>query len=295
MTVGEAFAQFAEKRILQKPKGPATYRQACVWLRPLWERSFPDLTNYELEAWYHDIPPKAMATRTLQQLSGCYRWWLHRRLPGLTVNPCQGIRPHKSKYRKAIIHLGEEMQRYLGGLALLSLKDQNYFEMCMGVSAREMEIARLRWTHLDLTLGHVRIWQSKTQTWKRLAIPPTPLAQLRQLYPARCCEWVYCRAHHGPWSHTDIHRQFEKVKAAANLRHLCVHDLRRSRISHVYAQSKDIKLCQEMAGHASPQQTWRYIVVEVSEEANAVNCTVDELMRQPNAALSVSSCSPRST
>jgi integrase len=286
LTVGEAYAALAEQQMRAGTWGPNYDRQNRRWLAPLLVRPFRDLTPSEIDRWHKSIPPKTMANRCLIVLRRLCRQAVHDRVPGLRFNPCEGVRANRTHIRKRIIHLGEEMTRLLDVLKDIPLADRAFIELCMGIAARHSEIRGLQWDHLDLTTGHVLTWQRKTKRDKRLAIPPTPLALLRDLADQRLCRcpWVFCQAHHGPWSQTDLHRAWDKIRRAAKLEQVTIHDLRRSRLSHIYAQTRDIKQAQQLAGHSNVVNTWRYIVVDVTDDVNRANAELDALIRNGHGA-----------
>jgi integrase len=289
LTIKEFAEQYAQTHILPKPSGQRDWRRAQHYLRPLFPIPMADLMPDMLEQWFHSIPAKTQATWALLLLRRMYRWAIRSRRLGIYFNPAEDVKPYRGHYRQVIINLGEEMDRFLAVLEAQPLRERVYFELAMGISARKMEIGRLQWSQIDLTTGQIRLWQTKTQRHKTLQIPPVPLELLKELAQSRCCDHVFCRAVHAHWSNTNIQHAWIRIRNAANLRHVHIHDLRRSRLSHIYKATKDIKLCQQLAGHTDPTMTWRYIVAEVTEEANAANAAMDAFIRKSRKPTDASS------
>jgi integrase len=63
-----------------------------------------------------------------------------------------------------------------------------------------------------------------------------------------------------PIAQQAIHQQFHRTlkKAGANTE-LTPHDLRRTRITNLYIETKDLRLCQQLAGHREMWQTAQYV------------------------------------
>lgn len=250
---------FQRRERLWKPRTLAVSRsylrnQILPWFRG---RPVADITARDVRLWFaelHGTP--AAADRSLPILSLVMRdaESLGHRPAG--TNPCTGIQRYRPRGRATFL-TASEMGRLGKALA------ENESSGCRAVAAirllaltgcRQSEIRTLRWR--DYREGHLFLPDSKSGP-RTVWLSSSARAVLNTL--PSMGDWVFPAASGTrPMSSDALYGCWRKLRAAAALGHLRLHDLRHSYASFALRQGETIPMIGRLLGHRDPVTTLRY-------------------------------------
>ena len=245
-----------------------------------------DIDQATLWDWHASHPNQVTANRCLETLSKAYGlaklWgWL----PRAHENPCKGIEhfPEKSRRRYAT---PEELERLLFELRKKKAQGGIHFrfacmiQLLMLTGARLNEIMSARWSEVDLREGVIRPTKHKTDKTEHREIvlghdAERVVLELRN--HEKPGEWLirgrgqnHLAEHHKPWT---------RLKAAAQVEGLWVHDLRHTFASYLISSGHSLGVIAELLGHASQQTTKRYSHLIQTARRRAVDASAEILLQ----------------
>lgn len=229
------------------------------------------ITRAEVQRWFaglHGTP--AAANRSLPLLSVILRQaeiYGHRTDGG---NPCSGVRPYPRRARERFL-TADEFRRLGSALAGREpgVPAAAVVRLLVLTGCRQSEIRRLEWQ--DYRAGHLYLRDSKTgprTVWlssaARLVLDALP----------RTSRWVFpAAAGGGPMSTETLYGFWRRLRVAAALPGLRLHDLRHSFASFALRRGETAPTIGRLLGHRDPATTLKYIHVAdgtVREAAEAV-------------------------
>lgn len=122
------------------------------------------------------------------------------------------------------------------------------------------EIAGLRREDVLESEGLLRVVHGKGGVERILPLHPDVLAALRAL-PMPRTGWLFYRAAGGPYNATHVSVEFNAFLRDVGV-NSTAHAARHWFGTHLYAKTKDLRLVQEMLGHASPTTTAIYVAFD---------------------------------
>ena len=126
----------------------------------------------------------------------------------------------------------------------------------MLTGCRLSEIQRLRWDHVDLEPGELRLPDTKTGG-RAVPLAPSAVRLLEGLTRDEDNPWVI--AGRKPGSHqTDLQHPWRRIRARAELDDVRIHDLRHSFASRALALGEGLPMIGKLLGHTQVQTTARY-------------------------------------
>jgi integrase len=144
--------------------------------------------------------------------------------------------------------------------------------LALDSAMRKGEILKLRWEHIDLNFGMIRVVSSHTKTERERMVPLSDraTAELREL-PSFAAE--------GPvFPIADFKRSWATTKRLAGIEDLRFHDLRRSAITRMNMRQIPLAVAGKIAGHARLETTVKHyvatdaeIIQNVAAKINAAN------------------------
>lgn len=260
-SVGERFLR-EHVAIRCKPSTAKEYQRALdLFINPtMGNHKVVDVVRADISKLHHSkrhIPYQA--NRTLGVLSKmftlCEVWGL--RPDG--SNPCR----HVSKYRevKRERFLSPSELRCLG--QTLSQTEDNERESVFVVAAFRLlivtgcrlgEIQHLKWSYV--TPRYLQLPDSKTGA-RRIPLPPAARGILESL--PRNDDNPFVIAGHIPrQAITDLQRPWRRIRSAAGLEDVRIHDLRHTYASNAVANGMPIQMVGKLLGHTQIQTTMRY-------------------------------------
>ena len=199
----------------------------------------------------------------LSHLHGFYEWSIREEVGELDPT----VRIVRPKMRRALPRPAatEELR-----VALQAAEPRNRCWLLLAgyQGLRCQEIAGLRREDVLDTEGLLRIAKAKGGHERMLPLHPVVLSALQEL-PMPRVGWVFIRPRGGPFKPVDVSHDFNAFLRRAGVG-ATAHQLRHWFGSTLYAQSHDIRLTQEMLGHASPATTAIYTAFDRRAAGEAV-------------------------
>lgn len=252
----EAFERHAS---IWKPRTMTVNRsylrnQILPWFEDL---PITGITNRHVRLWFAELhATPAAADRSLPVLSLIMREaenYGYR--PGGT-NPCVGIRRYRPRGRARCLTLDElaRLGRALESGDLAGSSTVAVIRLLVLTGCRQGEMRALRWR--DYRHGHLFLPDGKTgprTVWlssvARLVLDELP----------RTASWVFpARSGSGPVSSDTLYGCWRKVRAAADLGNVRLHDLRHSYASFTLRQGETVPTIGRLLGHRDPATTLIY-------------------------------------
>ncbi len=176
-------------------------------------------------------------------------------------NPCLHIKRYKEEKRERFLN-AEEFAR-LGKVLDEILRDGSEtrsavvaIRLLMLTGCRLSEIQKLRWEHVDLEAGELRLPDTKTGG-RAVPLAPSAVRLLEGLTRDEDNPWVI--AGRKPGSHlTDLQHPWRRIRARAELDDVRIHDLRHSFASRALALGEGLPMIGKLLGHTQVQTTARY-------------------------------------
>jgi integrase len=217
-------------------------------------------------------------------------------------NPCRHVRRFREVKRERFLSMAElarlgetlveaELSGTEPAAAIAALR------LLAFTGARRGEILELRWEHVDLEYGCLRLPVSKSGA-KTIPLNVQALDVLGRLRErSRDTEWVIPGARQGR-RFVGLHRVWARVRESAELGNVRIHDLRHSFASMAAGSGLSLPVIGRMLGHRVPATTARYAHLaddplrEASEVtaariagAMAGNATADVIPLRPRVRL----------
>ena len=176
-------------------------------------------------------------------------------------NPCLHIKRYKEEKRERFLS-AEEFAR-LGKVLDDTLRDGSEtrsavvaIRLLMLTGCRLSEIQKLRWEHIDLEAGELRLPDTKTGG-RAVPLAPSAVRLLESLPRDEDNPWVIAGRKAG--SHlTDLQHPWRRIREKAELDDVRIHDLRHSFASRALALGEGLPMIGKLLGHTQVQTTARY-------------------------------------
>src|SRR5215470_10791069 len=251
-TVKDLFDRYIADHVKRLRKGSTAREYEGVFKKhlsaPLGHRKVADITRTDIEKLHGELHRKpSTANLSLAVLSAMFEkseaWgWRPQH-----SNPCRHVERYKTASRERVLR-ADEMARL--GPAIASDPDGKPFLVIALTGARVSEITGLKWSYLDLDNGVARLPDSKTGA-KILVLPEPVVDILRSVQPAD--EYVFPqRSKHA------IYQTWDRIRTAAGLADLRIHDLRHNFASWGVNGNLGLPVIGKLLGHSSAQMTAKY-------------------------------------
>ena len=207
------------------------------------------------------------ANRTVAIVSSMFtlamRWNMR---PDNPVNPARGIERNPEIKRKRYL-TGDELARLLKTLAAHPDKQSaNIVRLLLLTGARKGEVFAMRWADVDL--DETGIWTKLSSTTKQKADHVVPLSapalqllkeiQQQQIAKQRTLGTFVFPADSETGHTVDIKGFWDKLRRAAGIANLRMHDLRHSFASQLASNGESLLMIGALLGHSDPSSTHRY-------------------------------------
>jgi integrase len=266
VTIAELGSRFLQEHVAQhcKPRTADEYRRTMqIYISPVLGRHrIADLTRADVAQFHHrfrDCPYQA--NRSLAVLSRMMNlaeaWGL--RLDG--SNPCRHVKKYREEKRER--YLTKEELRRLG--ATLAEAERNKTEGPFALAAiglltltgaRLSEILTLRWEYVDLANGVLRLPDSKTGA-KEVYLNEAAIKLLRDM-PRMAGNPYVIAGKKGGARLINLQNPWRRIRAAAALNDVRIHDLRHSFASVAAGTGMSLPMIGKLLGHSQPATTARY-------------------------------------
>ena len=192
-------------------------------------------------------------TQALAALRFLYRWVLEQ---GDVVEDIRAPRPER---RLPVVLSFEEVHRFFA--AIPSFKHRTLLMLAYAAGLRVSEAAQLRVADIDSQRMVIRVVQGKRKKDRYTILSPLLLEMLRHYWwAARPKNYLFPgRGQSGVVRASTIQRACIEARHLAGLsKDVTPHTLRHSFATHLLEAGTDLRVIQELLGHASPRTTARY-------------------------------------
>ena len=177
-------------------------------------------------------------------------------------NPCRSIekfreRPHdRFLSEDELRRLGRVLEAAAGGGGGASPAAVAAIRLLVLTGCRRSEILGLRWEHVDLEAGELRLPDSKTGA-RLVPLPPAAAEVIADLPRVPGNSWVISGRKTGA-PLRNLQYPWEILRARAGLDDVRIHDLRHSFASRALALGESLSMIGELLGHRRVRTTARY-------------------------------------
>ena len=247
-----------------KPSTAYEYRRSVeLFIDPrIGRRKVTEIQRSDIAELHHGLRKTPyQANRTLGVLSKMFNlaemWGL--RPDG--SNPCLHVKRFKEEKRERFLS-AEEFQR-LGTVLDEILEDGSEtrsavtaIRLLMLTGCRLSEVQKLRWEHVDLEAGELRLPDTKTGG-RAVPLAPSAVRLLESLPRSGDNPWVIAGRKPGSYL-TDLQHPWRRIRDRAGLDDVRIHDLRHSFASRALALGEGLPMIGKLLGHTQVQTTARY-------------------------------------
>ena len=270
-----------------KPSTAEEYRRSVkLFIDPrIGSRRVPDIQRSDIAALHHGLRDTPyQANRTLGVLSKMFNLAELWDIRPDGSNPCRHVKRFREENRERFLS-DAEYQRL--GTALKEIEADGSetppaiaaVRLLMLTGCRLSEIQKLRWEHVDLEAGELRLPDTKTGA-KVVYLGDPAIAVLRGIDRQDGNPWVI--AGRKPGSHlTDLQHPWRRIRARAGLNDVRIHDLRHSFASGGLLVGEGLPMIGKLLGHTQVQTTARYAHLAndpVKSAANRIASRIAEVV-----------------
>jgi integrase len=250
--------------VRRKPRTAAEYaRTAKLHVLPLLGRkALTSIKRSDISALHHELRGKPyQANRTIALLSKFFNWAEQNGLRPEASNPCRLLEKFKENSRDRFLS-NQEMMRL--GTVIHEYEEKSQltpwsaaaFRLLLLTGARLSEVLTLRWSYFDDASNTLRLPDSKTGA-KVVPLGPAASDCLRRIPKIDGNPYVICGQ--VPGSHlVNLQKPWRRVRAAAGLSDVRLHDLRHTFASVAARQNLSLVTIGALLGHSQTQTTARY-------------------------------------
>lgn len=239
----------------------------------LGSRKVTDITRGDLQRLMIDVGNGHIRGDATPHTRGIFTFAQERGF--VEANPVRCVKRYKDGRRERFLSASELGK--LGNVLSAQEKDGSdprhvaIIRLLLLTGARKNEIARLRWSEVDLEKGLLRLKDSKTgpKVIRLVAVATSLLAKLPKAHSA----WVFPDRRHADRPTSNLEWAWVRIRTKAELPDVRIHDLRHSFASMGVAGGEGLVLIGKLLGHEHVVTTNRYAHLS------------DEPCRQPPIAL----------
>jgi integrase len=196
------------------------------------------------------------------------------------TNPCEDIERYPEHKRERFLS-GNELQR-LGSVLAQAETEQtesryavSAFRLLLLTGCRLSEIQRLEWRHVNIDDGELHLPDSKSGA-KTVHLGESALEVLRDLQRVPGNPYVIVGKREGAYL-SDLQHPWRRLRAAAGLNGVRIHDLRHTFASGGLAVGEGLSMIGKLLGHTQIQTTARYAHLASDPMKAAANKISDRL------------------
>lgn len=241
--------------------------------------SLDELTPARLSDFHRCIGADAPveANRCVETIRAAWRWAEGEgRLPDGLTDPSRRLKRYREKSRDRWLRR-HELARLMDAV---DREDDPFVRAAVRLllltGLRKGELLGARWADIELERGEIRLRRTKSGSPQTRALPTAAVRILRSL-PRMNSEWVFPSPTDPGKRRKDLKRQWGRVRAAADLEDVTLHDLRRTAGSYMAQAGVPLQVIQNVLGHTHPSVTKLYARLSSQNEREALEMVADSL------------------
>lgn len=276
----------------RRPRTVETYQDLLdrLILPDLGKHRLKDLTRSDVARWHHDHRTTPVsANRALLVLSKLCNWAERHGLRPDGSNPCRHVERYPEQRRERFLSetelasLAKALAKVKGRKGVTTTRHiVAAIRLLLFTGARLGEILTLKWEHVDLEAGVLRLAESKTGA--KLVYLNAPAREVLANLP-RLKGNPYVIIGEKKGAHlVNLEKPWRRVRKAAGLDDVRLHDLRHSFASMGAAGGMSLPLIGKLLGHSQAQTTHRYAHLAddpVRQASEAVAARIAAAMAKP--------------
>jgi len=190
-------------------------------------------------------------------------------------NPCRKIERYRENHRERFLS-GEELARLgatlrraetqgipwkKGGHTIYRRITTATIELLLFTGCRLSEVLNLRWQQVDFEAGTISLLETKSGSPQMVMMNAPARQVLRELHAAKASEWVLpsVSSLRRPISKSAIEAAWNKLKAAALISDVRLHDLRHTVGTYAGQTGANAFLVRDLLRHKNLAMTGRYV------------------------------------
>ena len=195
-------------------------------------------------------------------------------------NPCRGVANFPERSRERFL-LPSEMPMFFRALAAEEPYWQGFFLLCLFTGCRRGNVQSMEWAEVDLdnALWHIPGAKVKNGRPTSIALCLPALAILKARQQLRNGSPYVFPALRGSGPLRSVQGPWERIRAAAGVNDLRIHDLRRTQGSWQAAMGISLAIIGKSLGHANLQSTQVYARLDVDPVRDAVSRASNSMIR----------------
>jgi integrase len=285
ITVAELSARFLRDYVPQRCKRRTAYeyrRAVELFINPsLGRHRITDVLRADVAGFHHELRDRPyQANRALGVLSKMMNIAEEWGLRPDGSNPCRRVKKYREVKRERYL-TRDELQR-LGAVLVgeeTKRSESPFVIAAIGLlvltGARLSEILTLRWEHVDLDTGVLRLPDSKTGA-KLIYLNGVAIQLLRKM--PRMQGNPHVIAGGKPGAHlVELQKPWRRLRANAGLNDVRIHDLRHSFASVAVGVGTSLPMIGKLLGHTQPVTTARYAHLAADPIRAAANAIGSEI------------------
>ena len=211
----------------------------------------------------------AVARGAIVSLSSCYSWAVEQEL--VAENPVKRVKKLSAAKRERFLSDNEvadllEVLKVREARRELSDVHADAIRLLLLTGARRGEISNLEWAEIDFDNGVVKLPPARSKTGEKtipLNAPAIAILKRRALRNERLAKrdrsrFVFPAPTNHKMAATGLPKAWGRVRIAASLPGVRIHDLRHSFASFAVAKGASLALIAKVLGHAQASTTERY-------------------------------------
>lgn len=253
-------------------------------LVPRWGRlRLCDVTRREVDMMVTELQHAQKAAGTINRLialtSAIYRQAMHWAV--VDRSPCAGVRMLRESAGNENYLTLDELNRYIDALAAEPNRSAaSALEMLALTGCRREEILQLRWEHVDLDRGSIKLVQTKNGHVRHQPLPKACIDRLTAMKPQAKGPWVFPGRDTPDQPIRNVLKTMNRaVKRAGIGRHVRIHDLRHSVGANLVQAGVSLPIIAETLGHRSLRVTARYAHLNDNVVRGSLDAMVDRLAK----------------
>ncbi|MST57279.1 tyrosine-type recombinase/integrase [Waltera intestinalis] len=226
-----------------------------------------DITDYLAIRSYRDHISHNYKSTIYRYLCTFFSWAFRKQ--HIANNIIDGVDRVKQVKKKKVRLTDEEVEtiRY----ALQTPKEKALFELMICTGMRVGEISYLNVSDIDLTNKQVSIYAEKTDTYRTGMLTPVAVMALRNYIgdrPGTDPLFLADRAPHNRMREYGIEKLAKEMAVRGGVSRITatVHVYRKTFASVLYRKTGDVLLVSKLLGHAKPDMTVQYYLIDDIEE-----------------------------